>query len=194
VTELLWSFGPWLVFLVASRVTNLYGAAAAGAATAVIVTVRALVRHRVHLLDIASLVYFVALVAVLVAVHPGHLDYWARYAQAGSHTALTLIVFGSILVNHPFTESYARESVPREFWGTPRFKAVNRQLSAVWGIAFAVGTISLLVAGSVDDRQVLLRIVVPFGAYAYAYSYTQKRRANGEDPEVGQLDVESADP
>ena len=30
---------------------------------------------------------------------------------------------------------------------------------------------SLFVAGSVDDRQVLLRVVIPFGALAWAYKY-----------------------
>ncbi len=31
----------------------------------------------------------------------------------------TIIVFGSILIGHPFTESYARETVPEEYWDTP---------------------------------------------------------------------------
>jgi len=175
VTDLIWSFAPWLVFLLAARVTSLYGAVAAGAVVAVVVLIRAIGRKRVHMLDVASTVYFVALVAVLIVVHPGHLDYWARYAQAGSHIALTLLVFGSILVGRPFTESYARETTPESVWRTNGFHSLNRQISAVWGLAFLVGTVSLIAAGSVDSRQVLLRIIVPFGALYYAYVYTQKQ-------------------
>jgi hypothetical protein len=175
MTDLIWSFAPWLVFLLASRVTSLYGAAAAGAVAAVVVLSRAIGQRRVHMLDVASAVYFVALGAVLIVVRPGHLDDWARYAQAGSPLALTVLVFGSIVLGRPFTESYARETVPEFLWHTERFRALNRQISTVWGLAFLLGTVSLIAAGSVDTRQILLRIIVPFGALYYAYGYTQKQ-------------------
>ena len=173
--DLIWSFAPWLVFLLATRVTSLYGAVAAGVVAAVVVLTRAIGQRRVHMLDVASAVYFVALGAVLVVVRPGHLDDWARYAQAGSHLALTVLVFGSIVVGRPFTESYARETVPESLWHTDQFRSLNRQISTVWGLAFLLGTVSLIAAGSVDSRQILLRIIVPFGALYYAYGYTQKQ-------------------
>jgi hypothetical protein len=181
MTDLIWSFAPWLAFLLGTRVTSLYGAVAIGIAAAVIVTGRAVARHQLHLLDAAGLCYFLALGAVLVAVHPGHLDFWSRYAQAGSHIALTLIVFGSILIGHPFTESYARHTTPKAVWHTPQFHAINRRISAVWGLAFLAGTISLLLAGSVGDRQVLLRVIVPFGALYLAYRYSQQQATRAQD-------------
>jgi hypothetical protein len=164
--------------LLGTRVTSLYGAVAAGVA---VVAVRAAARHRLHLLDVAGLCYFLALGAVLVAAHPGHLEFWSRYAQAGSHIALTLIVFGSILIGHPFTESYARHTAPAAVWHTRQFHAINQRISAVWGLAFLAGTISLLIAGSVGDRQVLLRVIVPFGALYLAYRYTQKQTRRAQD-------------
>jgi hypothetical protein len=188
MTDLIWSFAPWLVFLLATRVTSLYGAVAAGTVAALVVLARAIGRRRVHMLDAASAAYFVALGVVLVVVRPGHLDDWARYAQAGSHLALTVLVFGSIVLGRPFTGSYARESVPESLWHTERFRSLNLQISTVWGLAFLVGTVSLIAAGSVDSRQVLLRIIVPFGALYYAYGYTQKQtKAAGVTPahEVG---------
>jgi hypothetical protein len=141
--------------------------------TAAVVLARAIGRRRVHLLDLAGLGYFLALGAVLVESHAGHLDFWARYAQAGSHIALTTIVFGSILIGRPFTESYARQTTTPAAWDTPGFHDINRRISAVWGLAFLVGTVSLLMAGSVDYHQVLLRVVIPFGALVWAYKYTQ---------------------
>jgi intracellular septation protein A len=189
MTDLLWSFAPWLVFLAAERVTSFYGAVAAAAAAAVVVLITAIRRRRVHMLDMASTVYFAALGATLIAVHPGHLEYWSRYAQAGSHIALTLLVFGSILVGRPFTESYARQATPEPVWRTRRFHALNRQISAVWGLAFIVGTASLIAAGSVESRQVLLRIIVPFGTLYYAYAYTlkQTKKARQTTPEQAGL-------
>ena len=177
MTELIWSFAPWLAFLIGARVGSLYDAVAAGVGVAVVVSGRAIMRRRLHLLDVAGLCYFLALGATLIIIHPGHLDFWSRYAQAGSHTALTLIVFGSILIGHPFTESYARERTPAELWDTPEFHSINRRISAVWGLAFLAGTISLIAAGSTGDRQVLLRIIIPFGALFLAYQYTQKQAA-----------------
>ena len=175
MTDLIWSFAPWLVFLLATRVTSLYGAVAAGAIAAIVMLLRAIGQRRVHMLDAASTVYFMALGAVLARVRPGHLDDWARYAQAGSHLALTLVVFGSIVLGRPFTESYAQGTVPESMWHPERFRTLNRQISTVWGLAFLLGTASLIAAGSVESRQVLLRILVPFGAPYYAYMYTQNR-------------------
>jgi hypothetical protein len=175
MSDLVWSFAPWLVFLLASRVTSLYGAVAVGALAAVVVLMRAMARGRVHMLDVASTIYFAALGTALVLIQPGHLDLWARYAQAGSHLALTILVFGSVLVGRPFTEAYAKDRVPESVWQTNRFHSLNRQISAVWGLAFLVGTVSLIAAGSVDSRQVLLRIIVPFGTLYCAYMFTQKQ-------------------
>jgi hypothetical protein len=181
MTDLIWSFSPWLAFLLATRVTSLYGAVVAGIAVAAVVAARAVARRRLHLLDVAGLCYFIALGAILFTIHPAHLSYWSRYAQAGSHAALTLIVFGSILIGHPFTESYAREKTPAAFWHTREFHAINRRISAVWGLAFLVGTVCLVIAGSVDYRHVLLRIVIPFGALYLAYQYTGKQTKQARD-------------
>ncbi len=101
-----------------------------------------------------------------------------------AHGSLTLIVFGSILIGKPFTEPYAREQAPEHVWKTARFHELNRRISAVWGLAFLVGTISLVAAGSQNSRQFTLRLVVPFGALLLALLYTQKQsnQAGGESP------------
>ncbi len=176
MTDLIWGFAPWLVFLAAARV-SFVGAVAAGFVAGLMVLGRAVGRKRIHMLDVASPVYFLALGAALVVIHPGHIDEWARYAQAGSHIGLTVLVFGSILVGRPFTEAYAREVTPESLWHTARFRSLNRRISAVWGLAFLVGSVSLIAAGSVDVRQVLLRVIVPFGSLYYAFVYTQKQTA-----------------
>ena len=56
-----------------------------------------------------------------------------------------------------------------------RLHELNRRLSAVWGLAFLVGTISLVIAGSQDSRQFILRLVVPFGALLLALLYSHKQ-------------------
>jgi hypothetical protein len=177
LTDLIWSFAPWFVFLFASRFTTFSGAVALGFLTSVVVLTRATTKHRAHMLDWAGLCYFAALALILAITHPGHIETWSRYAQFGSHMVLTILVFGSVLVGRPFTESYARMTTPKEVWHTKEFREVNRRISLVWGLAFVVGDVSLALAGSVSARQALLRVIVPFGALYFAYHYTEVQRA-----------------
>lgn len=192
MTDLVWSFAPWLVFLLASRVTSVYVAGAAGAVAGAVVLMRAVGRGRVHMLEVASTVYFVALVTTLIVVRPGHLDFWARYAQTGSHIALTVLAFGSILVGRPFTEAYARDTVPESVWPTRRFHSLNRRISAVWGLALLVGTLSLIAAGSADSPQFLFRIAVPFGTLYGAYLFTQRQAKSFRPAPVDTLNSANA--
>jgi hypothetical protein len=182
--NLIWSFSPWVAFLLGVRVGGVYWGAGIGLAVALVVLVRAITRHSVHLFDVIGTVYFGGLLVLLAAIHPGDISTWGRYAQAVAHGSLTVIVFGSILIGKPFTEPYAREQAPESVWRTARFHELNRRLSAVWGLAFLVGTISLIIAGSRDSRQFILRLVVPFGALLLALLYTQKQTdlARGEAP------------
>jgi hypothetical protein len=177
MSELIWSFAPWVVFLTGVRVGNVYWGAGAAAVAAIVVLARALSRHQAHLFDVVGVVYFVGLLVLLAIIQPGDISTWGRYAQAVAHGSLTVIVFGSVLIGHPFTEGYARQQAPREVWDSPHFHAFNRKISAVWGLAFLVGAISLVFAGATDSRQILLRLIVPFGALAYAYTYTERQAA-----------------
>jgi hypothetical protein len=184
VTDLIWSFSPWVAFLLGVRIGDVYWGAAAGIVVAAVVLARSVVRHRTHLFDVVGVVYFAGMLILLAALHPHDIGTWGRYAQAVAHGSLTVLVFGSVLINRPFTEPYAREQVPKEFWGSPEFRATNRRISLVWGLGFLVGTASLIAAGSTGDRQLLLRILVPFGALFLAYVYTQKQSAAAKaDPE-----------
>jgi hypothetical protein len=173
MTDLFWSFAPWVVFLAAGRVGSFWAAIVAGTAASLVVLARAIWRRRAHMLDAVPLVYFMALAVGVAASHPGDLDAMARYAQAGAHAVLTTVIFASVLVRRPFTASYARQNTPQEYWHSAEFRSINERISIAWGLAFLVGTISLIVAGTVDVRQVLLRVIVPFGALVWAYKYTQ---------------------
>jgi hypothetical protein len=175
MTDMIWSFSPWLVFLAVNRFASLYWAIAAGGVAALVVLARAISRHKVHLFDGVSVAYFAAIGAYLAITQPDNISTWARYAQAGAHGTLTVIVFASVLIGHPFTESYARERVPGTVWKRPEFHALNRKMSAIFGLAFLIGTLSMLAAGSVGSLQVLLRIVVPFGALFGAFTLVQRQ-------------------
>jgi hypothetical protein len=177
MTDMIWSFAPWMVFLTGVRIGGVYWGASAGAVVAIVVLTRALSRNTAHLFDYVGVVYFVGLLALLAGLHPSDLGTWGRYAQPVAHGSLCVIVFASVLINRPFTEAYAREQAPKEIWNTSGFRALNRKISIVWGFAFLLGTLSMVLAGSTDSRQFLLRVIVPFGALGAAYAYSHREGA-----------------
>jgi hypothetical protein len=184
MTDMIWSFAPWMAFLMGVRVGNVYWGAGIGAAVAIVVLARALSRRKAHLFDYVGVIYFIGMLALLAAIHPSDISTWGRYAQAVAHGSLCVIVFGSVLINRPFTEGYAREQAPKEIWNSPAFRAFNRKISAVWGFAFLAGTISMVLAGATDSRQILLRVIVPFGALAAAFTYSEREAAAAKTPQA----------
>ena len=62
-----------------------------------------------------------------------------------SSGVIAVVALGS-LAFLPFTEQYARESVPREHWGSPLFRRTDRILTAVWGGVFPVTALLGLLA------------------------------------------------
>lgn len=47
----------------------------------------------------------------------------------------------SIVIGQPFTESYAREHVPRESWNSPVFIRSCYTVTGIWGIIFLANTL-----------------------------------------------------
>jgi hypothetical protein len=100
----------------------------------------------------------------------------------------------------PFTEQYARERAPREYWDSPLFKKINRVLSLAWaGAILIIGLASMAVA-ALDERadsasdsnllDLLLNWVVPIGILAFMLWFTasypdRARKAAGvaEEPQ-----------
>ena len=78
--NLVWSFAPWFVFLIAAHIATLEFAIAAGVVAAVIVYGRAVVDDRVYLLDVAGVIYFLGL-GVALLVDPVIVNDWGPYAQ-----------------------------------------------------------------------------------------------------------------
>jgi hypothetical protein len=66
-------------------------------------------------------------------------------SQFGIYVAFVPLVLFSLITQHD-----ARESVPRQFWGSPRFKRINRQLTALWGWVFVALIPSHIIAGAIN--------------------------------------------
>jgi hypothetical protein len=154
IKQMLLSFVPWIAFSVLAQRGGAQGATAAclvATALAILFTVRNSKTSSVKLIDLTGIATFGVMTAVAAvgdtATDANVIDF-GRGASALVLGAVMLISVAFV----PFTEQYARESVPREYWGSPVFRAVNRRISAIWAAAILAMGFGHLIAGHLDPN------------------------------------------
>jgi hypothetical protein len=141
-------FIPWIVFsLLATRTGT--GTVATAGFLACLVAVLFIIRdarrgESPKVLEVTGAIAFVV-IAIASLVDPRADAFLATYGRSLATWTLAIVIF-AMLPFMPFTEQYARESVPREYWHTTRFRSINRRISAAWGVAIAVMAASHLLA------------------------------------------------
>jgi hypothetical protein len=155
---------PWIVFSVlASHATLKLGSVAALVA-AVVIALPGLRSGRPKLLELGAVVTFIGFVfvAFLADASTGH---WiARYARGIAALILALISFASLSFT-PFTEQYARDQVPKQYWGSPKFKQINRKLTTMWACIFAAMVPFHIIAGTINTKpgNIVFNWAIPLG-------------------------------
>jgi hypothetical protein len=147
------AFVPWVLFSVISRHDTMKAATLLALAAAVIIAIPGIRNGRPKILELGTIAAFVAFTLVAFIVDPAANDWLERYGRAIAAALLALIAFGSLAIDMPFTEQYARESVPEQYWSSPRFKNVNRQLTLVWAVVFTLFVPSHIIAGYVNTQR-----------------------------------------
>jgi hypothetical protein len=155
---------PWVVFTLLAQHSTLKIAAAVALVAAAGIMVRSIATGGLKLLELGAVIAFVGFTAVAFAADHATGVWFARYSRAIAAALLALIALGSLLFT-PFTEQYARESVPREFWHSSTFKATNRRLTTMWGFVFVAMVPFHVLAGAIDARptNIICNWVVPIG-------------------------------
>jgi hypothetical protein len=146
------AFVPWVLFTLITQHDSLKAAAIAALGASVIIALPALIAGRPKLLEIGAIVAFAGFAMVAFSADAATGALVARYARGMAAGVLALIAFGSLLLT-PFTEQYARESVPCELWSSPRFEQINRELTLMWAWVFVAMIPSHLLAGAIDTRR-----------------------------------------
>lgn len=184
-TKLLIGFVPWALFglLTHLQIQEIAGVAAALAAVTSLVILVVQSRGGVKIIDATSMVVF-ALLAVVGFGVPGGAAWITAYGRSSAAFALALVMLVSA-VTVPFSQQYARESVPEAYWHTARFRAVNRTISALWGGLLLVMALShtvaaVLLADGVGGGQVLLNWVLPVLLVVWGVKRT--RALSGQTP------------
>ena len=182
-------FVPWIIFWVVSGPSTWEWAALGAALAAIILMIPSIERGNPKILDTATAIFFIVLSLVALFVDRQTLGLLEHYSQLISYGVLAIVAFGSLLFM-PFTEQYARETVPREHWDSPTFKRINRVLTAMWGTVFVLLALCQVVYEIAPSQKSLFNWIIPIVLIVGAFKFTawypeqQSRRVNQRPPET----------
>jgi uncharacterized membrane protein len=166
-------FVPWIVFSVVAGPSTWMWAALAALACSVILSVPSWRRSRsISVLDAAGLVFFGVLVVLALTLDRATLQPIEDRAQLLSSVVIAVVALGSLAVGRPFTEYYARQQTPREYWDSPTFKQINRVITAVWGLVFVVNALCDAAVAYLGVTSDVFNWVVPIVAIVAAVKFT----------------------
>jgi hypothetical protein len=146
------AFIPWVVFTLVAQHSTLKLAVVGALLASVVIATRSARSGGAKVLELGAVLAFVGFTVVAFGADPATAAFVDRYARAIAAGLLALIAFGSLLVV-PFTEQYARETVPRKFWSSPQFTQINRKLTTMWGLVFAAMVPAHVIAGALDTHR-----------------------------------------
>jgi hypothetical protein len=143
---------PWVLFSLITQHDTLKAAAVVALVAAIAIAAVSVRRGSPKALELGAVLAFAGFTAAAFAVGPDASAWIARYARAIAAGGLAVTAFGSLL-STPFTEQYARESVPRELWRSARFKEINRRLTVMWAWVFLAMIPCHVIAGELATRR-----------------------------------------
>lgn len=164
---------PWVLFTLITQHGSLKAAAIAALAAAVVIALPSLTAGRPKALELGAVLAFAGFTVVAFSADPATSAWVARYARAIAAGVLALISFSSLLLT-PLTEQYAKESLPRQLWSSPRFKQINRRLTLMWSWVFVAMVPSHLIAATIDTHRAntIFNWVVPVVLIVWAAKRT----------------------
>ena len=169
------AFVPWVVFTLVAQHSTLKLAAVGALLASVVIAARSVRAGGVKVLELGAVLAFVAFTVVAFTADPATGAFVDRYARAIAAGLLSLIALGSLLVV-PFTEQYARETVPRQLWSSPQFKQINRKLTTMWGLVFAAMIPAHVIAGGLDTHRanLIFNWAIPIALVIWAAKQTAR--------------------
>jgi hypothetical protein len=174
-------FVPWIIYWIVADgpSTWMFGAICA-VISALILGVSA-GRGGPRLLEVVTIVFFIVVTVVGVAVGAQDRDWMDSYATTLSSGVLAVMALGS-LAFVPFTAQYAPEAAPREDWEKAAFRRTNQVLTLMWALVFALismlGYVAVKAPSTVDWTKAVIPLVVIVGAVGMTQIYPDRARAS----------------
>jgi carotenoid cleavage dioxygenase len=146
--SLILGFLPWLLFLFLS------GSTLASLERAIVISLVASLVFGYRELKLGFILTWGTLIFFsfcVITINLFQLMWVAMYMDLLSNSALTFVMWLTLLMGEPFVLQYARRGVPKERWKEPSFIQGCRQMTIVWA-----SLMSLSVALSILTRTSLL--------------------------------------
>jgi len=183
--KLLLAFAPWIAFWIISGGHSMMSLQIGICVAAALVIIMGITRLHRGLILWAGVVFFAfALVTVVLLKNLWVIQHLGILAS-GTLFMATLV---SIVIGQPFTESYAREHVPRELWDSPGFIRSCYTVTGAWGMIFLTNTLVNVAKPYNPDfgewffRGVELSMLVSGVAFTNVFSnLMRKKRASGRE-------------
>ncbi|HEX4345773.1 MAG TPA: hypothetical protein VHZ31_09440 [Solirubrobacteraceae bacterium] len=165
---------PWVLFTVVAEHGTLKAASIITLVVAIAIALPSIRAREPKIIELGGIVAFFAFAIVAFTADGSTAEWLTRYARAVAAGLLAAIALGSLLFV-PFTEQYARAELPREYWSSPVFKALNRRLTLLWAGVFAAMVPSHVIAGTLDSTpaNIVFNWVIPIGLVLLGLNRTQ---------------------
>ncbi|MEU2451910.1 hypothetical protein ABZ605_17775 [Streptomyces sp. NPDC012765] len=164
-------FAPWIIFDVVAGPSTWKLAALTALIASLVLNLPDMRRGSLKVLEITGMLFFAVISVLALVLDRQDLLWLETYAQTLASTVIAVVALGSLAFT-PFTEQYARESVPREHWDSPLFRRTNRVLTAVWGGVFVLIALFGLFAARTGHHGDWLNWVVPIVLLVLAVKFT----------------------
>jgi hypothetical protein len=172
-------FVPWIIYWVVADGPSTWMFGALCAVLSAIILGVSMGRGGPRLLEIVTIVFFVAVTGAGMVVGAEDRDWMDTYATTLSSGVLAIMALGSLALT-PFTEQYARVSRPMEDWEKAAFRRTNKALTLMWALVFALisvlGYFATEVPESTDWTNWVIPIVVIVGAVGMTQAYPARVR------------------
>jgi hypothetical protein len=165
---------------------------------AALIAMLADLRGGVKLLPAAAVGILAVITVVAFTGGPDTASFLGDFGRSIATFAMALIILATSWTA-PFTAAYARQTVPREYWGNARFRAGTQNTSILWGVIILIMGFSHFIAELLDLGGVtggilplLLNWGVPIAAIVIGVRMT-KQITDGPDGSAGPGSASPAD-
>ena len=163
-------FTPFIAFFVLLKLVSPLAGLVSAMVVSVLLCVRTRARHEsLKILELGSVVVFVALVLYTLVAAP---VWTVATVRLAADSGLLAIVLFSLAIGRPFTLQYARERVPEQYWSSPLFLTTSRRIAIVWAGSFAVHAAADAAAQYLPAIPLFIDIAASLGTLAAALWFT----------------------
>ena len=174
-------FAPWIIYWVVADGPSTWMFGAICAVIAALTLGVSVGRGGPRLLDVITVVFFVAVTIAGMVVGAEDRDWMDTHATTLSSGALAAMSLGSLAFT-PFTAQYAPESGPQRDWEKAAFRRTNQVLTLMWALVFALiavlGYVAVEAPFTVDWTKAVIPVVVIIGAISMTQIYPARAREN----------------